>query len=260
MERLPYLAHLLKKKTPRLRPKPAADAELFTFAQAKDWKERLDPVTLSSVDALLNDYEACLARIRGCHSPVATMQRAKDIERILYSRGQEDEYDVNELYALFQGLPPERITNLRRKLREQAWHFMDENTREDFLRQWLPEAEFVSWYDLLCDFRFGGYRVLGDLICDVDDENTASNRRTLFRESDTPAFSAMMEAYAQHPLARSYRETVAGKCRELLEQIIKPKAAVQYVVALGKRKLLWELLPDQIEKNAARVRHDKRMG
>ena len=32
VERLPYLAHLLKKNTPRLRPKPAADEELFTFA------------------------------------------------------------------------------------------------------------------------------------------------------------------------------------------------------------------------------------
>jgi len=70
----------------------------------------------------------------------------------------------------------------------------------------------------------------------------------------------MMEAYTQHPFARNYRETVAEKCQKLLEKIIRPKAAVQYVVALGKRKLLWELLPDQIEKNAVRVRHDKRMG
>jgi len=182
VERLPYLAHLLKKNTPRLRPKPAADEELFSFAQSKGWKERLDPVILSSIDALLNNYEACLTRIRDCRSPVAKMPRAKDIERVLYSRGQEDEYDMDELYALFLGLPPERIANLRREFREQAWHFMDENTKEDFLRQWLPEAEFVLWYDLLCDFRFGGYQVLSDVICDVDDENTASDRRTLFRE------------------------------------------------------------------------------
>ena len=70
----------------------------------------------------------------------------------------------------------------------------------------------------------------------------------------------MMEAYTQHPFAWNYRETVAEKCRELLDAIVKPKFAVLYVVALGKRKLLWELLPDQIERNAVRVRHDKRMG
>ena len=188
------------------------------------------------------------------------MQRAKDIERILYSRGQEDECDVDELYALFQGLPAERITGLRWALREQTWHFMAEDAREEFLLRWLPEPEFVPWYDLLCDFRFSGYRMLGDVVCDVEDENTASDRRALLREGDTPAFAAMMEAYTQHPFARNYRETVAEKCRELLEGIVKPRFAVQYVMALGKRKLLWELLPDQIERNAVRVRHDTRMG
>ena len=260
VERLPYLAHLLKKNTPKLRPKPAADEELFTFAQVKGWKERLDPTLLSSFESLLTDYEACLARIRSCRVSVTKMQRAKDIERILYSRGQEDDYDVDELYALFQRLPLEWIADLRRALREQAWHFMDDDTREDFLRQWLPETDFTSWYDLLCDFRFGGYRVLGDVVCDVDDENIASNRKQLIREGDTPAFTAMIETYTQHPFARSYQETVTEKCRELLEKIIKPKIAVLYVVALGKRNLLWELLPDQIERNAVRVRHDKRMG
>ncbi len=260
VERLPYLAYLLKKNTPRLRPKPAADEELFTFAQAAGWKERLDPAVLSSVKALLDDYENCLARIRACRAPLIRMQRAKDIERILYSRGQEDEYDVDELYALFQGLPPERITELRQALRKQTWHFMAEDAREEFLHRWLLEPEFVSWYDLLCDFRFGGYRVLGDIVCDVDDENAASGRRALLREGDTPAFAAMMETYTQHLFARNYRETVAEKCRDLLEDIVKPRFAVQYVVALGKRKLLWELLPDQIERNAVRVRHDTRMG
>ena len=215
---------------------------------------------LSSVKALLDDYENCLARIRACRIPLTRMQRAKDIERILYSRGQEDECNVDELYALFQGLSPERITELRRALREQTWHFMAEDAREEFLHRWLPEPEFVPWYDLLCDFRFGGYRVLGDVVCDVEDENTASDRRTLLREGDTPAFIAMIEVYTQHPFARNYRETVAEKCRELLDGIVKPRFAVQYVVALGKRKLLWELLLDQVEKNAVRVYHDQRMG
>ncbi len=173
VERLPYLAHLLKKNTPRLRPKPAADEELFTFAQTAGWNEHLDPTILSSVRSLLDDYEACLARIRTCRVSVTKTQRIKDIEQILYSRGQEDEYDVDELYALFQGLPPERIVNLRQALREQVWHFMDEDDQENFLCQWLPEMEFAPWYELLCDFRLGGYRVLGDVVCDADGENAA---------------------------------------------------------------------------------------
>ena len=39
VERLPYLAYQLKQNTPRIKAKPAADSELFTFAQEEHWKE-----------------------------------------------------------------------------------------------------------------------------------------------------------------------------------------------------------------------------
>lgn len=109
-------------------------------------------------------------------------------------------------------------------------------------------------------FALAGIGCWGDVVCDVDDENAASDHRKLFWESDTPNFTAMMGAYTQHPFARNYRETIAEKCRELLNGIVKPKVAVLYVVALGKRNLLWELLPDQIERHVVRVHHDQRMG
>ena len=59
-------------------------------------------------------------------------KRKSDVERILYARGQEDTYDPDELYALFGSLPPERVSALRRAMREQVWHFMDEDARETF--------------------------------------------------------------------------------------------------------------------------------
>lgn len=166
---LPYLAHQLKKNTPKIKPKPAADSELFTFAQAPDWKERLDSDTLSAVSALLGNYDACLSRICANRVPIRDKQRKSDIDRILYARGQEDIYDSDELYALFQQMEPERIALLRQAVREQCWHFMDETNREAFLLEQLPETEFAAYYDLLSDFRFGGFRVLGDLVCDIDD-------------------------------------------------------------------------------------------
>ena len=43
------------------------------------------------------------------------------------------------------------------------------------------------------------------------------------------------------------------ECRELLKGIVKLDTAVQYIVALGKRNLLWDLLPDLIEKNVIAV-------
>ena len=254
VERLPYLAQQLKKNTPRIKAKPVKDEELFSFARQPDWKEQLNSDKLAAVDALLRDYDACLSRIRACHIPVKEKKRKSDVERILYARGKEDAYDPDELYALFGSLPPEKVSALRHAMRKQAWHLMDEDTRERFLREWLPEFEDV--YDLLTDFRFGGYRILGDIVCDMEEENTGRAKKQLFRESDSKAFTAMMRAFADKSASRSYRDAVTAKCRELLTAIVRPALAVRYVVALGRRDLLWDLLPEYIEKNVLEVQDD----
>ena len=256
VERLPYLAQQLKKNTPRIKATPAQDEELFSFARQPDWKEQLNSDKLAAVDALLQDYDACLSRIRACRVPVKEKKRKSDVERILYARGQEDTYDPDELYALFGSLPPERVSALRRAMREQVWHFMDEDARERFLREWLPEPEFEDVFDLLTDFRFGGYRILGDIVCDMEDENTGREKKHLFRESDSKTFTAMMRAFADKSASRSYRDAVTAKCLELLTAIVRPTLAVRYVIALGWRDLLWELLPEYIEKNVLEVRDD----
>lgn len=251
IEKLPYLARQLERNTPRIKPTPAEDRELFTFAQEGSWQDRLNPKTLSSVSELLKDYERCLSRIRACCVPVKDRQKKSDIERILYARGQEDLYDSDELYAFLRQLPPERITALRHSISDQQWPFMAADKRELFLAEYLPEA--TNYYDLLTDFRQSGYRVLGDLVCDIDDENNAQERKQLLRETDTSNFTAMMKAYMEHSFSADYKEPVSKKCRELLNRIVRPGIAVQYVVALGKRNLLWELLIDQIEKNVLEV-------
>ena len=254
VERLPYLAQQLKKNTPRIKAKPVKDEELFSFAQQPDWREQLDSAKLAAVDALLRDHDGCLSRIRACRAPVKEKKRKSDVERILYARGQEDTYDPDELYALFGNLLPEKVSALRQAMREQAWHLMDEDARERFLQEWLPEFEDI--YDLLTDFRFGGYRILGDIVCDMEDENTGREKKQLFRESDSKAFTAMMRAFADKSASRSYRDAMTAKRRELLTAIVRPTLAVRYVVALGRRDLLWDLLPEYIEKNVLEVWDD----
>ena len=244
VERLPYLAKQLKENTKRLNPKLAKDSELFTFATKPDWKDSLDSNILSSVGFLLQQYEAVLSRIRACRAPIKNKASQNDIDRILYSRGQEDVIDSDALYAEFSKLSPERISTIREELKNQSWHLMDKDSRIDFLSEHLPE--FEEYYDLLSDFRFGGYRVIGDLICDIDDENNATERKKLLRSNDSKEFTEMMQAYLNKPQAQSYRQAVAAACRALMDKIIKPKKAVPYVVALGKRDLLWELLPDAV--------------
>ena len=244
MERLPYLAKQLKENTKRLNPKPAKDSELFTFAAKPDWKDSLDSNILSSVGFLLQQYEAVLSRKRACRAPIKNKGCQNDIDRILYSRGQEDVIDSDALYAAFSKLSSDGVTAVREELKKQSWHLMDRDSRLDFLSELLPE--FEEYYNLLADFRFGGYRVLGDLICDIDDENNATERRKLLRSNDSKEFTEMMQAYLIKSYAQSYRQAVAVACRALMDKIIKPKKAVLYVVALGKRDLLWELLPEAI--------------
>ena len=256
VERLPLLARQLQKGTRKAKTRKAADAQLFAFTQEKDWKAKLNSRTLNRVEALLSDYEACLKRIRSCRAPSRENKRKADIERVLYRRGQEDLFDTDELYALFQTVDPEHLTRLRFAIREENWCLMKENQREEFLVRWLPGAEFEEWYDLLVDFRYYGFRVLGDVVSDIDDANNGADRKQLHRVGDSEAFAAMMQSYIDHPRAKYYRDAVARECRDLLRNIVGLNQAVKYIVALGKRDLLWDLLPDLIEKHVLEVTGD----
>ena len=146
-----------------------------------------------------------------------------------------------------------RVAEVLEAMRRDGWQFLDTEARERFLLEWLPE--FEELFDLLTDFRFGGYRVLPDILLDIDQENTSQDRKRLTRDGDSPAFAAMMEAYQKKTASQSYRDAVSAKCRELLDIIVKPVTAVRYVVALGKRGLLWELLPDAVLPNVLEVPH-----
>ena len=256
VERLPLLACELKKGTRPTKGKKATDAQLFIFAQEKDWKSKLNSGTLERVAALLDDYERCLKHIRSCRSPSKENKRKADIERVLYRRGQEDAYDTDELYALFQTVDPENLTKLRSAIHEENWHLMKETQREAFLVRWLPGPDFGEWYDLLADFRHYGFRVLGDVVGDIDDANNGADRKQLHRVGASEAFASMMQAYIDHPRAKYYRDAVARECRDLLRDIVNLNQAVRYIVALGKRDLLWELVPDLIEKNVIAVEVD----
>ena len=244
VERLPLYAMELLENTPKLKPTPAKDEELFSFA-VPGWKDALDQELVSSVASLLRDYEICLTRICRCRLPIAKRKREGDIHRILFSRGQEDKYDVETLYAVFSGMDPVRVEELRRAIREQDWHLMHGLERMGFLDEQLPDYE--EWHELFADFRFGGYRVLGDLICDIDDANHAEERKQFHRDTDSVSFTYMMNAYEEKPFSTTYQKAVADACRTLLNELVEADEAVKYVVAAGYRKHVFDLLEDRIE-------------
>ena len=244
LERLPYLAYQLELHTPKVKTRRKSAAHLYTFASEIGWEKQLDANLLSSVNELAQDYKHCLQRIRASRKPISQRLRQSDIERILYSRGQEEEFDSEALYAIFSALPQERIEELYHAIREQNWHLMTAEQREVFLEAYLPEEEFRDCYDLLTDFRSSGYRILGDLVCDYMDAFRLERQQKLHSDQDSPAMTAMLDAYLHH--SGDYKEAVQKEARRQLEMILKPSEAVKYAVALKETAFLWDVLYDKI--------------
>ena len=244
LERLPYLAYQLELHTPKIETRRSRPSQLYTFAAERGWEKKLDAIILSSVNALAQDYKHCLQRIRASRKPIQQKLRQSDIERILYSRGQEEDVDPETLYAIFSALPQERIEALYYAIREQQWHLMPMEQWEGFLQQYLPEEEFQGYYDLLSDFRASGYRILGDLICDCMEAFRLEKQQKLHSEQDSAAMTAMLEAYLHR--SGDYKEAVQKECRRQLEKILKPGEAVKYAVALKETAFLWDILFDKI--------------
>ena len=246
LERLPYLAWQLEEHTPKLREPSQPDEVLFTFAQDPQWKEKLPQASLKLVEEMILEYQRCLGRIRVSMAPVREQPHRTDVERILYARGQEELVTAEELYAAFSALEPEQVTALLEQIREQEWHFLPPGEREDFLREHLPTDLVDEYGSLLCDFRAGGYRILGDLLLDVERENRLETSRQLHRAGDSEQMEEMLESYENKTAQESYREAAARGCRHYLERHIQPKLAVQCAAALGKRGFLWDVLLDAV--------------
>ena len=247
VEKLPYYAHILKKHTPRKMIKPAPSAELFTFARHPNWKDNLDPSLFPPIRELIDTYDRCLRRIRSHKHPTPGNSKRRDIDRILTMRNQENAYDTDSLYALFTGIDAARIKTVRDALRAEQWHFLKPEERLSFLHEHLPEEAFRAYDGLFSDFRMGGYRVLGDIICDIDDANRQAEKAKLHYKHDTPEMTAMIDAYNNRIPGTDYREAVAEACRICLAKITPPFQAIRYAEAMDRRDFIFDVLLEEAE-------------
>ncbi len=245
IERLPYLARMLQKLTTRNPAPPADPSLLYTFA-VPGWKENLDAAVSAKVKALAKDYDHCLRRIRASRQPYQSSKRITDIERILFARGQEDLCDIDSLYAAFFSMTYEEADALYQALETEKWQFLPPDAREAFLQRYLPSSEFVKHYDLLCEFRNGGYRILGHLVGDCCAAYLEKKCKELHDPKDSPAMTAMLNAYKNKASGSDYETVVALECREQLEKMMEPGQAVKYAVALNLQDFLWDVLYDVI--------------
>ena len=268
VEKLPYFARMLERHTPRLKPTPASDEELFPFARENGWKDKLNPADLELMKAVIADYEEAHRRIRISRIATNDMKRRSDVERILFARGQEEEYTADELYGLFAGMSAEHITEVRRNLTEQQFHLMDYEERIDFIHQSIDMDNYAvfDYTEFFADFRCNGYRIFGDIICDYDDRNTAQQRKenALRSNTDRELLDRLMGAYKAVD-GIDYEKELNFYTRRYIREKSSAKTALKCAIALGKRQFAYEVLLYEIEfelkedKNVKRKRGISRL-
>ena len=247
LEKLPYLAYMLERETEKVIVRPVSDEQLFAFAQAPDWKETLDPALLNRVASLITDYETALNRVRYIKHISTDMKRKNDIYRILFARGQEKDYTVDELYSVFDGMMPPQIRKARLMLDEIKWHLVPLEERTNTLYTICRTAKLYDYLDIFCDFRNGGYRIVGDIICDLDDMHRKMGVQKSYakQKGDSKDLQALLSGIT---VSADYKEQIIRNCINIIRPI-NGKNRLDYTevakcaVALGKRQFLLEVLP-----------------
>lgn len=251
LEKLPYYAFNLEKYTEKALVKPVPDESLFEFANEPAWKEKLNPDTLKKVESIINDYEEALKRVRQIRHTSTDMKRRNDIQRILFARGQETEYSVDELYAAFDDVPRSAIQKARKYLTENMWQFTPPDERENVIYSLFLNAKIYCYADLFCDFSESGYRILGDIICDIDDMYRAMGLRKnlLHQKGDSMQMKIMLAGISQ---TGDYKAQIIRNCINVIRPIDRKKTTLEYdavvkcAVALGKRQFALEVLPTTV--------------
>ncbi len=257
VERLPYLAKLLGENTTEIEAIPAEDRELFTFAKKRHWKDKLKAEDLESMQAVITDYEQAIIRIRRSrHISEGKLSRRSDIERILFSRGQENEYTADELYSLFSHFSSEDISYRLKALTDESWHFMLDEEKESFLRWFLPVGTPENLVNLFSDFRCSGYRILNDIIFDLNDAYLARQKKEnqLHRDTDSKLFKLIIREYEKAENKALYKALASSVCRQHIHFGIGEEKALMCAVALGKRQFAFEVLLDVIERYTVKRR------
>lgn len=248
LEKLPYYAFNLEKYTEKALVKPVPDESLFEFANEPDWKERLNPDTLKKVESIIVDYEEALKRVRQVRHTTSDMKRKADVYRILFARGQEREYLVDELYAAFDDVTPSAIRKARNYLTENMWQFTPPDERYRVISSVLRSFRVYNYIELFCDFSEGGYRILGDIICDIDDMHRAMElkKNLLKQKGDSKQMKTMLAGVSQ---AGDYKALIKRNCMNVIRPLDRNKTALDFeevvkcAVALGKRQFALEVLP-----------------
>ena len=208
LEKLTFYSFALGGASVLHKAHPASDEALFTFAEKKGWQNNLDPHILERTRSIITAYREALSRMRYVRHLPKERKRLSDIERILFARGQENNFTAEELYHAFDDMNPMDIRQARMKLSEMNWHLTPPADRIVATYSILSGIIDYSYRELFCDFRHGGYRILGDIICDLDDMYRAQGvSKSLIRKDDNADLKRMLNGVERKG---DYKKKVIG--------------------------------------------------
>ena len=258
LEKLPYYAYILDKETLKHKAQPANNEALFAFAQSPDWQNSLDQHVFKRTKAIIAAYHEAMNRNRFIRHIPKERKRQTDIERILFARGQENLYSVDELYSVFDNISPFEIRRSRLKLSEAAWHLTPHSDRIVATYEIITGMIDYDYRELFCDFRHSGYRILGDIICDLDDMYRAKEIADHVKhQDDGKDLNALLSNTNQ---TGDYRKTVVSNCINLMTSHIKEaehldlNEVLKCAVALGERQFALEVMPMIVLENCREVK------
>ncbi len=247
LEKLPYYAYMLGAEMEKHKAQPVLDSLLFTFAQHKDWQDHLDRHILDRTKEIIAAYHEALRRLQHFHHISKEMRRKTDIERILYARGQENRYSIDELYHAFDDIQPHQIHQARMKLTEINWHLTPPSERLIATYSIIGGMLDYEYRKLFCDFRHGGYRVLGDIICDLDDlYRSTSTSKSLIHKDDNADLKQLLSG-VRH--SSDYKQVIIRNSLYLLKPNTKDEVSfdlnevLKCAIALGERQFALEVMP-----------------
>ena len=251
VEKLPFFARMLEKQTPKLKSKAVPDEELFPFAREKGWQKQLKQSDLDIMQTVIADYEEAHRRIRFSRFATSDMKRRSDVERILFAKGVENDYTADELYGLFASMPAEEVAKARQMLREEQFHLMNKEQRLQFIYSPVFSSAYkiVDYEELFTDFRHNGYRLLGDIICDYDDRNTAQLKKenAVRKDTNSALLNSIMYGYEKDD-GTDYEQIIK---RSVLDYIrgrkMSSRTALRCAIALGKRQFVYDVLLNYLE-------------
>ena len=251
LERTPYYARELGKQTKRPKVIPEESAGLFSFAADPTWKEKIDPAVLERMRSIIADYEEAIRRVEAFRHPKPSEGCRRDIRRILFSRNQENDVSVESLYHQFDRYTPYTIETAYTRLQDYDWQFTPPKDRVLALYEiFQPNSPPFDAQELLCDFRCGGYRILGDILEDLNGQyrSAVKQKHKGTYKTDTEQMIFMMHGLLDEP---DYRAKLIQNCVHILHPVFRQEVAniipfedaLKCAELLGKRQFILEVLP-----------------